>query len=276
MQERNDVEEKWYVMNIMAHELAHQWTGNLVTMEWWDELWLNEGFAVWISHLACEILEPDSNSWAWLLVHRKQAAMAEDITNASWALSGPVTSRDDIHRKFGEITYSKGGAVIRMMEGILGRSTMIKGLSTYLAAFQYGNTVEEDLFAHFEAAGASDGVWPQDGVAGFGEVMRKWTDAAGFPLVTVGRTEEGLVTLAQEWLTSQEGERLWDIPITWAEVPPTRLTPPPPSTSCRWVAPTGRTWRPRPGSPSRASPWTLGSMPPPSSWSTSSAPATTG
>merc|ERR1719290_437621 len=103
------------------------------------------------------------------------------------------------------------------MEGILGRSTMIKGLSTYLAAFQYGNTVEEDLFAHFEAAGASDGVWPQDGVAGFGEVMRKWTDAAGFPLVTVGRTEEGLVTLAQEWLTSQEGERLWDIPITWAE-----------------------------------------------------------
>jgi len=215
------VEERWAVVNIVAHELAHQWTGNLVTLTWWDQLWLNEGFAVWLSHLACEQLEPTIHSWDWLLVRRVQRALKIDATSESWALSGPVTSRSDIHRKFGEITYSKGGGVIRMMEMVLGRDALISGLSTYLDAFQYGNTVQQQLFSHLEAAGEIHGTWPQEGVDDFATTMKTWTDQAGFPFIQASRAPGGELILNQTWFTSEEkkGEdKQWHIPITWVEV----------------------------------------------------------
>jgi len=216
-----DIEERWAVVNIEAHELAHQWTGNLVTMTWWDQLWLNEGFAVWLSHLACEQLEPSIHSWAWLLVRRVQKALKIDATSESWALTDPVTSRSDIHRKFGELTYSKGGGVIRMMEMVLGREALVTGLSTYLEENQYGNTVEDQLFAHLEAAGVMHGRWPQDGVSDFGRTMKTWTDQAGFPLLRASRTTEGQLWINQTWFTNQNNdgeEKLWHVPITWVEV----------------------------------------------------------
>ena len=183
-------------------------------------MWLNEGFAVWLSHLACEQLEPSIHSWSWLLVRRVQRALKIDATSESWSLSGPVTSRSDIHRKFGEITYSKGGGVIRMMEMVLGREALISGLSTYLNAFQYSNTVEEQLFSHLEAAGEIHGTWPQDGVEDFTTTMKTWTDQAGFPLVYASRAPGGEVILNQTWFTSEEKleERQWQIPVTWVEV----------------------------------------------------------
>merc|ERR1719209_203805 len=187
------VEERWAVVNIVAHELAHQWTGNLVTL----------------------------TSWDWLLVRRVQRALKIDATSESWALSGPVTSRSDIHRKFGEITYSKGGGVIRMMEMVLGREALISGLSTYLDAFQYGNTVEEQLFSHLEAAGEIHGTWPQAGVDDFATTMKTWTDQAGFPLIQASRAPGGDLILNQTWFTSEEKkgeERQWHIPVTWVEV----------------------------------------------------------
>ena len=184
-------------------------------------MWLNEGFAVWLSHLACEQLEPEIHSWDWLLVRRVQRALKIDSTSESWALSGPVASRSDIHRKFGEITYSKGGGVIRMMEMVLGREALISGLSTYLNAFQYGNTVEEQLFSHLEAAGETLGRWPQEGVEDFATTMKTWTDQAGFPLISASRAPGGELILNQSWYTSEEAkgeQRQWHIPITWVEV----------------------------------------------------------
>ena len=102
--------------------------------------------------------------------------MQDDAQPDAWAMSDAVTSRRDVGRKFGSITYSKGASVIRMMEGILTRDTMIKGLSKYLATWQYSNTVEEELFADFEDAGVADGQWPQDGVTSFEETMKTWTN----------------------------------------------------------------------------------------------------
>ena len=135
--------------------------------------------------------------------------MQDDAQPDAWAMSDAVTSRRDVGRKFGSITYSKGASVIRMMEGILTRDTMIKGLSKYLATWQYSNTVEEELFADFEDAGVADGQWPQEGVTSFEETMKTWTNQvkkgkyyflqAGFPMVSVTRGEGGQVTFEQSW-----------------------------------------------------------------------------
>ena len=215
-QEENDEEKRWRVLEVVAHELAHQWTGNLVTMKWWDQTWLNEGFASYISHLGAEALDPlgADQSWARLLVHRTHSVMRDDARADSWALSDAVTSRSDVGRKFGSITYSKGASVIRMMESILGRSTLNHGLAIYFNNMQYDSAVEEDLFRDLEAAAVLDGKWPQDGAEDFEKTMKTWTNQAGLPLVTATRVGNNL-TLEQTWYTEGEGgERLWDIPLT--------------------------------------------------------------
>ena len=218
-QEENDEEKHWRVLEVVAHELAHQCTGNLVTMKWWDETWLNEGFASYISHLGAEAMDPlgAAQSWARLLVHRTHSVMKDDAQADSWALSDAVTSRSDVGRKFGSITYSKGASVIRMMESFLGRETLIHGLTIYMENMAYGSAVEEDLFRDLEAAAILDGVWPQEGVDDFEKTMKTWTNQAGLPLVTA--TWEGnTLHLEQTWYTEGEGgEQLWDIPLTGCE-----------------------------------------------------------
>ena len=159
-QESPDVEKKWRVLEVVAHELAHQWFGNLVTMDWWDQTWLNEGFASYVSHLGADAIDPEMKSWGRMVTHRMFQVMKDDSSDQSWAMSDSVQSRQDIGRKFGSITYSKGASVIRMMESILGYSSFVKGLSSYLAELQFSNSVEEDLFFHLEAAGLKDGTWP--------------------------------------------------------------------------------------------------------------------
>jgi len=219
-----DDEAKWNVLEIMAHELAHQWFGNLVTMNWWDQLWLNEGFATYLSHLVVANLDPTMNSWDRFVVDKMMSVMRQDAWHSSWAISDPVISTDDIDRKFGDISYSKGGALIRMMESFLGSDTLIKGLSEYLKDMSFMSAVEEDLFTHLESAGLVDGTWPQPGVEDFTTTMKTWTQQAGFPLVTVRKTSEDgrtVVELSQSWYKNGETgstEQVWNIPITMADI----------------------------------------------------------
>eukprot|EP00091_Calanus_sinicus_P005267 TRINITY_DN15695_c0_g1_i1.p1 TRINITY_DN15695_c0_g1~~TRINITY_DN15695_c0_g1_i1.p1 ORF type:complete len:397 (+),score=98.83 TRINITY_DN15695_c0_g1_i1:263-1453(+) len=221
-QESPDVEKKWRVLEVVAHELAHQWFGNLVTMDWWDQTWLNEGFASYVSHLGADAIDPDSNSWGRLVTHRMFQVMKDDSSDQSWAMSDSVTSRQDIGRKFGSITYSKGASVIRMMESILGYYTFVRGLTTYLAELQFGNAVEEDLFFHLEAAGLHDGTWPSSNTFtdSFEETMKTWTNQAGYPLVTVEKEMvdgHPFYKLTQSWYrdgVEDSTDQLWDIPIT--------------------------------------------------------------
>ena len=223
-QENPDVEKKWRVLEVVAHELAHQWFGNLVTMDWWDQTWLNEGFASYVSHLGADAIDPESNSWGRMVTHRMFQVMKDDSTDQSWAMSDSVTSRQDIHRKFGSITYSKGASVIRMMEAILGYPTLTKGLSSYLAELQFSNSQEEDLFFHLESAGLEDGTWPQGDKSSFDETMKTWTNQAGYPLVTVKKITiegENNFQLSQSWYrdgVEDSTDQLWDIPINMVAV----------------------------------------------------------
>merc|ERR1719369_705800 len=215
-----DVEKKWRVLSVVAHELAHQWFGNLVTMDWWDQTWLNEGFASYISYLGAEAIDPEMHSWERMICENMLEVLKEDSTNTSWAMSDPVTSPRDIGRKFGSITYSKGASVIRMMEAILGFPTFIKGLSSYLADLGFSNAQEEDLFFHLETAGLEDGAWPQGDEVSFVETMKSWTNQPGYPLVTVRMTAEDLV-LSQSWYRDgfdDSTDQVWDIPINFVTI----------------------------------------------------------
>ena len=146
--------------------------------------------------------------------------MKVDSRPYAWALSDQVTSIDDIDRKFGLITYYKGGAVLRMIEFFLGTETVKKGLNRYLLDLSFSSAVEEDLFIHLEAAALEDGAWPQPGVSDLTEVLKTWTQQPGLPLVTVSRSADGTVTISQSRYQNTEtpSDQLWSIPVTMVDL----------------------------------------------------------
>ena len=146
--------------------------------------------------------------------------MKVDSRPHAWALSDQVTSIDDIDRKFGLITYYKGGAVLRMIEFFLGTETVKKGLNRYLLDLSFSSAVEEDLFIHLEAAALEDGSWPQPGVSDLTEVLKTWTQQPGLPLVTVTRSADGAVTIRQTRYQNTEtpSDQLWSIPVTMVDL----------------------------------------------------------
>ena len=223
-------EARWTVINTITHETVHQWFGNLVTMAWWSETWLNEGFAIFLSYYGCDYTDPTINSWGRFYIDEMQKVMKVDENSTlHWAMTDHTeASREDIGRKFGTFTYQKGGSVLRMMEAILSRETFNKGIINYLNSLAFGSAVEDDLFLHLEAAATEDGSWPpldQETTQSFSEAMKGWTNQAGIPVVTFSRSQSDFSqwTVSQQWLLSDREagpgeERTWLIPITFSTV----------------------------------------------------------
>ncbi|MCA1660985.1 MAG: M1 family metallopeptidase [Novosphingobium sp.] len=138
----------------VAHETAHQWFGNLVTMAWWDDLWLNEGFASWIETKATDHFNP---TWHALLdrVGGREAAMGQDAFVTTHPVIQRIRTVEETNQAFDAITYSKGEAVIAMLEAYAGADTWREGLRSYMAERKYGNAATEDLWRAVEAAGAT-------------------------------------------------------------------------------------------------------------------------
>ena len=209
------------MLETVAHELAHQWYGNLVTCAWWDQLWLNEGFATYVSIVVSNIVDPEIHAWDRFVAQQMLYIMKVDSRKNAWALSDPITSIDDVDRKLGYISYYKGGAIIRMMESFLGIDTFNRAMTNYLNQLSYSVSEEEDLFLQLEAAGLEDGVWPQDGLEDLTEVMKTWTQQPGLPLVNVSRMADNQLRLSQTWYQNSDvtsNERIWSIPITWVNL----------------------------------------------------------
>jgi len=221
-------EDRFGVCTVIAHELAHQWFGNLVTLAWWDQTWLNEGFATYVQYLGAQAAEPSVDAWASMYVRAMQRVMTIDQNpKVHWAMSDPVISRNDIERKFGTFSYQKGGSVIRMMEQMIGKETLTAGLNAYLSSLSYGAATEDDLFFHLEEVAMEAGAWPQaEGPQGsFGETMKTWTNQAGLPMVTVSKdcsaTGECSLVFSQKWFVDGEdldNDRVWDVPLTFSVI----------------------------------------------------------
>ncbi len=135
----------------IAHEIAHQWFGNLVTMDWWDDLWLNEGFATWMGLEATDRLHPEWKVWLGAQAY-KRMAMTEDARDGSHAIVSAVRDAQQAGDVFDEITYAKGAAVIRMIQAFVGADAFRAGVRTYIKRHAYANTVSDDLWREIERA----------------------------------------------------------------------------------------------------------------------------
>lgn len=162
------------VANVIVHEIVHQWFGNLVTMAWWDDLWLNEAFATW---LACKIVDqwrPAWRSWEEFELE-KQVPLALDSLDSSRPIVAAVASSAEIEAMFDPLTYEKGAAVLRMFEHFLGEDAFRAGIRAYMKRHQFANTVAADLWRELEgASGRPVGALAQD-----------WLTQAGYPALTV-------------------------------------------------------------------------------------------
>lgn len=196
------------VVYVVAHELAHQWFGNLVTMDWWNELWLNEGFATWVGWYAVDYLHPDWNVWGQFVTEGMQMALQLDSLRTSHPIEVPVRNALEVDQIFDHISYLKGSSVIRMLASHLGVETFLKGVSDYLKAHTYSNARTNDLWAALSKASGQD-------VKAF---MDPWILKIGFPVVTVAE-EPGQISVKQSrFLTSgevkpEEDQTTWWIPM---------------------------------------------------------------
>ncbi|KAI9796039.1 MAG: Aminopeptidase 2 mitochondrial [Piccolia ochrophora] len=167
------------VAEVVQHELAHQWFGNLVTMDFWDGLWLNEGFATWMSWYSCNKFYPEWKVWQSYVTDNLQSALSLDSLRSSHPIEVPVQRADEINQIFDAISYSKGSCVLRMISKYLGEETFMEGIRRYLKKHAYGNTQTKDLWAALSDVSGKD----------VGKVMDIWTRNVGYPVVTVTEDE---------------------------------------------------------------------------------------
>ena len=160
---------------ICAHETAHQWFGDYVTMRWWDDIWLNEAFATWMASKVVERWKPEWKEQAKRAADRSRAMSADSLVTAR-RIRQPIIGNDDIENGFDAITYDKGAAVIAMFERWLGEETFRKGIQGYLKAHAWGNATSDDFVASIADAARNPSVVP---------AFRSFLDQPGLPLVTV-------------------------------------------------------------------------------------------
>ena len=210
------------IFSVLAHEMAHQWFGDLVTMGWWDNLWLNEGFASWMQEKAAEQFYPQWKTWL-NGYGQKQYAMALDARRTSHPVQQKVADQSEAMTAFDGITYNKGQALIRMLENYLGEAAFRDGIRRYMAAHAYGNTTTADLWQALESAAGK----PVTGIAA------SFTEQDGVPLITAETRCSGddqLLTLRQErFVIAPAGAaalppRRWQIPVAVGPLTPTRPT----------------------------------------------------
>lgn len=198
------------VYSVQAHEMAHQWFGDLVTMGWWDDIWLNESFASWMAAKETARRHP---SWNWWESEdgSKEAAMSADARVASHPIQAHVTNELEALSSFDfQITYQKGEAVLRMLEAYMGPKVFRDGLRAYMKAHAYSNATTTDLWNALSAASAHD----------IGVIASSWTAQAGFPVITVTAScaadDARTISLSQKRFLLSGAERTpshWNIPL---------------------------------------------------------------
>jgi aminopeptidase N len=200
------IASRQYIATVIAHELAHQWFGNLVTMKWWNDLWLNESFANMMEYLAIDRLEPSWNMWLEFSSREVVMALRRDSIDGVQSVQIDVNHPDEIQSIFdGAIVYAKGGRLLRMLQQYIGDDAFRAGLKAYFTQFAYNNTAGNDLWQAMDKASSKD----------ITSLMNTWISQPGFPVVHA-ITKDKNVELTQEQFfigPHSPSNRLWPIPL---------------------------------------------------------------
>ncbi len=197
--------EQLRVVDVIAHETAHMWFGDLVTMKWWDGIWLNEAFATFMEVKATDALRPDWKRWLQFGATERPWAFGVDGLASTRPVEFEVRNPDEANEMFDALTYGKGSSVLRMMEQYLGEEAFRQGVGSYLRKHSYGNTITNDLW---------DGLNEASGEP-VGEIMDTWILQPGYPQLDVSRAPGGIRVSQRRYLTTPDetDTTLWKIPI---------------------------------------------------------------
>ncbi len=208
---------KQYVALVVAHELTHQWFGNLVTMRWWSDLWLNEGFASWMEYLAVDHLYPDWQLWTQFVVDEQQQALKLDALEHTHPIEVPIHHPDEIRTIFDAISYNKGASVIHMLHEYLGHEAFRDGLRHYLSTHKYGNTDTIDLWASLEKISGKP----------VRDFMHSWTSLPGYPIVSATVSNKSVSLRQERFYTNPDHSKAeptnWPVPLLASESAPDTL-----------------------------------------------------
>ena len=195
-----------FIATVIAHELSHQWFGNLVTMQWWNDLWLNESFANMMEYVAIDVLHPEWRMWEDFATNEVTAALRRDSLDGVQSVQADVNHPDEISTLFDPaIVYAKGGRLLVMVRKLIGEEAFRAGLKSYFEKFAYKNTVGNDLWQELESASGQPIV----------NLMNAWISQPGLPVVSVSSSHNTAILSQERFFIGehQPSDALWPIPL---------------------------------------------------------------
>ena len=216
---------KQYCAMVVAHELAHQWFGNLVTMDWWDDLWLNEGFATFMEYKAVDALYPEWNMWGQFLSSEENRAMTFDGMRNSHPITNIVRTESDVVQMFDAISYQKGASLIRFLHSFMGECFFQKGIRRYLKDNSFGNAKHGDLWdALSNALTSSDDICTVDyeidqskKMYSISTFMEGWITQSNYPLIVLDSSRKAVESVVT-FFTEGDGDfstKRWSLPFLY-------------------------------------------------------------
>lgn len=194
------------VATVVVHEIAHQWFGNLVTMQWWNDLWLNEGFASWAENYILDILFPEWDMFTQFVANDQNLAMQLDSLRSSHPIQIPIKYAEEVGEVFDYISYNKGVSIVRIIYILLGKDYFQKGLQHYMNTYKYSNTNTNDLWL----------AWHDISNKPISNIMNTWTMQMGYPVLEIIHRTDTSITVVQKWFLadgSEPDDRLWSFPL---------------------------------------------------------------
>eukprot|EP01135_Chromosphaera_perkinsii_P000438 Nk52_evm8s89 gene=Nk52_evmTU8s89 len=220
----HDVHHKQYCAMVVAHELAHQWFGNLVTMKWWDDLWLNEGFATFMEYKVIDHLFPDWDLWGQFLISEENRAMSFDSLKHSHPIINYAHSEEDVVQMFDAISYQKGSSLLRFLHTFMGECFFQKGIREYLKRHQFANAEHDDLWATLTKALSKaddkcaleyeiDSTKTMYTISSF---MKGWTTQSNYPILVISDDRMSIEQVTTFYSDGDsERDKHWSFPFMY-------------------------------------------------------------
>lgn len=198
---------KQFIAEVISHEIAHQWFGNLVTMRWWNDLWLNESFATFMATKFVDRFHPEWDLWDQYAEDTMNVAMGLDALRTTHPIDVKVRTPAQVREIFDAISYDKGGCILQMIEHHVGEPAFQKGLKRYLSKFKYSNASGSDLWESISKASGKP----------VGRMVDTWLRQPGFPVIHASQEGRTLRVRQERYLldrTGRAGKGLWHVPLS--------------------------------------------------------------